>query len=99
VPSRGAATRWSSWRDAKLRQLVAEVAAGAPKSFCLAGDLGERDFAARIVDETVARCGRIAAGAREGVYAALEAIERGRHKLAVPRRNPGLVVARWQAAG
>ena len=46
-------------REEKLRQLVAEVAADAPGSFHLAGDLGERAFAARIVDETVARCGRI----------------------------------------
>jgi hypothetical protein len=46
-------------REEKLRQLVAEIATDAPRSFHLAGDLAERDFAARIVDETVARCGRI----------------------------------------
>lgn len=46
-------------REALLRDLVAEIAGDAPKSFHLAGDLGERRFAESIVAETVARCGRL----------------------------------------
>jgi short-subunit dehydrogenase len=46
-------------RDAKLRELVAALAADAPKSFHLAGDLCDRAFAESIVEETVVRCGRI----------------------------------------
>ena len=46
-------------REDRLRELVAEIAADAPKSFHLAGDLSERSFAERIVAETIARCGRI----------------------------------------
>ena len=46
-------------RERRLRDLVAEIAADAPKSFHLAGDLAERAFAEQIVAETVARCGRI----------------------------------------
>lgn len=46
-------------REALLRELVAELAVDAPKSFHLAGDLGERGFAESIVAETVARCGRL----------------------------------------
>ena len=46
-------------RADRLRELVAEIAAAAPKSFCLAGDLVGRAFAERIVAETIARCGRI----------------------------------------
>lgn len=46
-------------REDRLRELVAAIAADAPKSFHLAGDLAERVFAERVVAETVARCGRI----------------------------------------
>jgi short-subunit dehydrogenase len=46
-------------RGAQLAELVAEIAADAPKSFALAGDLADRAFAESTVAETVARCGRI----------------------------------------
>ncbi len=46
-------------REDRLRELVASIAMDAPKSFHLAGDLGERAFAESVVAETVARCGRI----------------------------------------
>jgi short-subunit dehydrogenase len=46
-------------REDRLRALVAEIAADAPKSFHLAGDLAERAFAERVVADTVARCGRL----------------------------------------
>lgn len=46
-------------REAKLAELVATLAADAPQSFALAGDLTDRGFAESIVAETVARCGRI----------------------------------------
>jgi len=46
-------------REQRLRDLVAEIATHAPKSFHLAGDLLDRAFAEQIVAETVARCGRI----------------------------------------
>jgi short-subunit dehydrogenase len=46
-------------RAERLRELVAECARHAPASQALAGDLGERAFAERIVGETVERHGRI----------------------------------------
>jgi short-subunit dehydrogenase len=46
-------------REARLRALIGAIASDAPKSFYLAGDLGERRFAESIVAETVARCGRL----------------------------------------
>jgi len=46
-------------REERLRDVIASLAADAPKSFHLAGDLGERRFAESIVAETVARCGRL----------------------------------------
>jgi len=42
-----------------LAALVDELRPVAPRSFFLAGDLGERTFAERIVDETAARLGRV----------------------------------------
>jgi short-subunit dehydrogenase len=42
-----------------LDQVVAECRADAPRSFRLVADLGVRGAAERVVDETVARCGRL----------------------------------------
>jgi NAD(P)-dependent dehydrogenase (short-subunit alcohol dehydrogenase family) len=42
-----------------LAALVGELRPLAPRSFFLAGDLGERAFAERVVDETAARLGRV----------------------------------------
>ena len=53
---RGATVMATARREALLQQLVAECPPGASY---LAGDLGERAFAERVVDETVARHGRI----------------------------------------
>jgi short-subunit dehydrogenase len=46
-------------REARLRALVDELRSDAPRSFYLAGDLGERAFAERVVDETAARLDRV----------------------------------------
>ena len=46
-------------REALLQALVDELRPLAPASAYLAGDLGERPFAERVVDETVERHGRI----------------------------------------
>jgi short-subunit dehydrogenase len=46
-------------REERLRELVAALAADAPKSFYLAGDLCGRGFAESVAAETVARCGRV----------------------------------------
>jgi len=46
-------------RASLLDTLAAECRAGAPASFALAGDLGDRAFAEGIVAETVARAGRL----------------------------------------
>jgi len=46
-------------RAALLDTLIAECRAGAPDSFALAGDLGERAFAEGIIAETVSRTGRL----------------------------------------
>ena len=46
-------------REALLRKLEDQCAAVSPKSFHLAGDLGDRAFAEHVVDETVRRCGRL----------------------------------------
>ena len=53
---RGATVMATARREALLQQLVAEC---PPGSSYLAGDLGERAFAERVVDETAARHGRI----------------------------------------
>jgi len=57
--ARGATVVAVARREALLRALVEECRAGAPASDHLAGDLGDRAFAERVVDETVARHGRI----------------------------------------
>src|SRR4029077_2244475 len=46
-------------REPLLRALVEECRRHAPESEYLAGDLGERAFAERVVDETVSRHGRL----------------------------------------
>ncbi len=46
-------------RETLLRQLVEECHADSPESAYLAGDLGERVFAEQVVDQTVARYGRL----------------------------------------
>jgi short-subunit dehydrogenase len=46
-------------REALLEELSAACRASSPRSGYLAGDLGEREFALRVVEETVARHGRI----------------------------------------
>ena len=56
---RGATVVAVARREERLRELVAALAAVAPASFHLAGDLGVREFAEGIVEATVARCGRL----------------------------------------
>ena len=46
-------------REALLREVATECQSDAPKSGYLAGDLGDRAFAEGVVEETVARHGRI----------------------------------------
>ncbi|TMA70167.1 MAG: SDR family NAD(P)-dependent oxidoreductase [Deltaproteobacteria bacterium] len=46
-------------REELLRQLVRECQVVSPASHYLAGDLGERAFAEHVVDDTVARHGRV----------------------------------------
>ncbi|HVO24376.1 MAG TPA: SDR family NAD(P)-dependent oxidoreductase [Candidatus Margulisiibacteriota bacterium] len=56
---RGAIVVGVARREALLQQLMRECQAQSPASSYLAGDLGERPFAERVVDETVARHGRL----------------------------------------
>jgi short-subunit dehydrogenase len=56
---RGALVMGVARREALLRQLVAECRRHSPASDYLAGDLGERAFAERVVEQTVARHGRL----------------------------------------
>ncbi len=56
--ARGATVMAVARREPLLQQLVAECARTAPCEY-LAGDLAERAFAERVVDETVARHGRL----------------------------------------
>jgi short-subunit dehydrogenase len=46
-------------REPLLQKLIAECQAQSPKSHYIAGDLGERALAERIVDETVAKHGKV----------------------------------------
>ena len=57
--SRGATVMAVARREALLRQLVEECQADSSESAYLAGDLGERAFAEQVVDQTVARYGRL----------------------------------------
>jgi short-subunit dehydrogenase len=57
--ARGAVVVAVARREALLQELLAECRRDSPASIYLAGDLGERAFAERVVDETVARHGRL----------------------------------------
>jgi short-subunit dehydrogenase len=57
--ARGAVVVAVARRERLLRDLVAECRVNSPRSEYLAGDLGERAFAERVVDDTVARHGRL----------------------------------------
>ncbi|MDX2166862.1 MAG: SDR family NAD(P)-dependent oxidoreductase [Deltaproteobacteria bacterium] len=57
--ARGATVVAVARREALVRELIDGCRAQSPASEYLAGDLGERDFAERIVSETVARHGRL----------------------------------------
>jgi short-subunit dehydrogenase len=56
---RGATVVAVARREQNLRELVEGLRAYAPDAAWIAGDLGERAFAERVVDETVERFGRI----------------------------------------
>jgi short-subunit dehydrogenase len=56
---RGTAVVAVARREERLKALVEELRVSAPESFLIAGDLGERDFAERIVHETAQRLGRV----------------------------------------
>jgi short-subunit dehydrogenase len=56
---RGATVVAVARREALLQQLIDACRRHAPASSYLAGDLGDRSFAERVVNETVARLGRI----------------------------------------
>jgi len=56
---RGATVVAVARREDRLRRLIDECAPHAPRSHYLAGDLGRRAFAERVVDETASRHGRL----------------------------------------
>ncbi len=56
---RGAIVVAVARREQLLQQLMRECQVPSPTSFYLAGDLAERAFAERVIDETVARHGRL----------------------------------------
>jgi len=56
---RGARVVAVARREERLRQLIREFAPFARGSFYLCGDLGSQAFAEHIIDETIARCGRV----------------------------------------
>jgi short-subunit dehydrogenase len=56
---RGTAVVAVARRGDRLEALMQECRAHAPRSFHLAGDLGERAFAEGVVDESAARLGRV----------------------------------------
>jgi short-subunit dehydrogenase len=57
--ARGATVVAVARREDLLRDLIAECRRDSPRSIYLRGDLGERDFAERVVDETAATFGRL----------------------------------------
>ncbi len=57
--SRGAVVVAVARREENLRRLIEECRADSPDSGYLAGDLGEREFAERIVADTLVRHGRV----------------------------------------
>ncbi len=56
---RGSTIVGVAWRETLLQRLVAECRRWSPNSSYLWGDLGERSFAERVVEETVTAHGRI----------------------------------------
>jgi len=56
---RGATVVAVARRETLLRELVTECRTDSPRSEYLAGDLGDRAFAERVIDDTVARHGRL----------------------------------------
>ena len=56
---RGAIVIAVARREPLLQELIRDCQGHSPKSMYLAGDLGERAFAERAVDDTVRRCGRL----------------------------------------
>ncbi len=56
---RGATVLAVARREERLRALIEACRADSPSSGYLAGDLGERDFAERVIDEAAARHGRL----------------------------------------
>ncbi len=56
---RGAVVVGVARREERLQELVRECQLVSPASSYIAGDLGERAFAERVIDETVARHGRV----------------------------------------
>ena len=59
LAARGCVVMGVARREERLRELAEECARTAPGSGWLAGDLGERAFAERVVAETLARHGRL----------------------------------------
>jgi short-subunit dehydrogenase len=57
--ARGATVVAVARREALLQELIAACRADSPRSEYLAGDLSERAFAERVIDEAVARHGRL----------------------------------------
>jgi short-subunit dehydrogenase len=57
--ARGSVVMAVARREALLQRLIDECRADSPTSAYLAGDLAERGFAEHVVDETVARYGRL----------------------------------------
>lgn len=56
---RGAIVIAVARREALLQKLIEECRPASPRSIYLAGDLGERPFAERVIDQAVERFGRI----------------------------------------
>ena len=57
--ARGAVVVGVARRESLLQRLIAECRADSPRAEYLVGDLAERAFAERVIDETVARHGRL----------------------------------------
>ncbi|MBI4518503.1 MAG: SDR family NAD(P)-dependent oxidoreductase [Deltaproteobacteria bacterium] len=56
---RGASVVAVARREDRLQELLRQCRVHAPASHYLAGDLGQRSFAERVIDDTVARFGRL----------------------------------------
>jgi hypothetical protein len=57
--ARGARVVAVARREEHLKRLIESCRAGSPQSSYLAGDLGERAFAEHVIDDTIAKQGRI----------------------------------------